>query len=151
VSIAYNQWTQFEEFPHFMEGVEEVRQLDDTRLYWVASIGGKRKEWYAKITEQVPDKLIAWESEAGADNGGVVTFEPIDSNRTLVTLELIYNPEDIVENVGDKLGFVSRRVQGDLDSFKEYIDSRGVETGAWRGTIHGGQETGHSGYMPNSM
>ncbi len=144
VPTVYNQWTQFEEFPRFMEGVQEVRQLDDTRLYWVANIGGKRKEWYAKITEQVPDRLISWESEAGADNGGIVSFEPM-GDTTHITLELIYNPEDILENVGDKMGFVGRRVQGDLESFKDYIESRGVETGAWRGTIHGGQESGQSG------
>ncbi len=135
VSVAYNQWTQFEDFPEFMEGVEEVKQLDDTRQHWVANISGQRKEWYAKITEQVPDERIAWTSEGGTFTSGVVTFQRSDENKTLVILQMEYDPEGIVEEVGDKLGFVSRRVEGDLKRFKEFVESRGKETGAWRGTV----------------
>lgn len=135
VRTAYDQWTQFEEFPRFMEGVEEVRQLDDKHLHWVANIGGKRKEWRARITEQIPDERIAWRSEDGAFNAGVVTFHHISDNKTRVTLQMDYEPEGITEKAGDAIGIVSRRVQGDLERFKEFIEKRGRETGAWRGTI----------------
>jgi uncharacterized protein (TIGR02271 family) len=142
VHTAYNQWTQFESFPHFMEGVEEVQQLDDKRLHWRAQIGGKQKEWDAEIVEQEPDRRVAWRSLDGAPNDGIVTFQPIDANATRVTLALDYAPEGFLENVGDALGFVSGRVQGDLNRFKEFIESRGSETGAWRGEIHGAQTEG---------
>lgn len=135
VRTAYNQWTQFEEFPMFMEGVEEVRQLDDKRLLWRAEIAGKKEQWYAEISEQVPDKRVSWHSTSGATNAGVVTFHYLDPNTTRVMLQLEYEPEGPVEAIGDVLGFVTRRVQGDLKRFKEFIESRGVETGAWRGTI----------------
>ena len=135
VTAVYNQWTQFEEFPRFMESVESVTQLDDRRLHWVATVGGKKKEWDAVITQQIPDQRIAWESEAGAENAGVVTFQPVDEHRTQATLQMAYEPESTVENVGDALGFVSRRVEGDLKRFKKFIEQRGVETGAWRGTF----------------
>jgi len=141
VHTAYNQWTQFESFPQFMEGIEEVQQLDNKRLHWRAQIGGKQKEWDAEIVEQQPDKRVAWRSLGGAPNDGVVTFQPIDANRTQVTLALDYAPEGFLENVGDALGFVSGRVQGDLERFKQFIESRGAETGAWRGEIHEGQAT----------
>jgi len=133
--VAYNQWTQFEEFPRFMEGVQEVRQVDDTRLDWVADVGGKKKEWEARITEQVPDQRIAWRSQSGDANGGVVTFHKLDDSRSRIMLQLEYEPEGIVESVGDKLGFMTRRVQGDLERFKKFIEARGEETGAWRGTV----------------
>ena len=139
VHTAYNQWTQFESFPQFMEGVEEVQQLDDKRLHWRAQIGGKQKEWDAEIVEQQPDRRVAWRSLDGAPNDGIVTFQPIDANSTRVTLALDYAPEGFLENVGDALGFVSGRVKGDLERFKAFIESRGAETGAWRGEIHGGQ------------
>jgi uncharacterized membrane protein len=135
VTTAYNQWTQFEEFPRFMEGIEEVTQLDDTRLHWVANIGSQRKEWYARITEQIPDERIAWVAEGGVYNAGVVTFHRLDENQTRVMLQIEYDPESFVEEVGDKLGFVTRRIQGDLERFKEFIEGRGAETGAWRGTV----------------
>jgi uncharacterized membrane protein len=135
VRTAYNQWTQFEEFPRFMEGVEEVRQLDDRRLHWVAEIAGKREEWDATITEQTPDQVIAWESVDGARNAGRVSFEPVGGERTRIRFSMEYEPDDIIETVGDKLGFVSRRVEGDLKRFEKFIESRGVETGAWRGEI----------------
>jgi uncharacterized membrane protein len=147
IKTAYNQWTQFEEFPEFMEGVKEVRQLDDSRLFWAAEIGGERKEWYARITRQIPDEVIAWESEGGTLNSGIVTFQPSEDLKTEVQLHLEYEPEDIKEQVGDVLGVVSRRVEGDLKRFKEFIEMRGTETGAWRGSISGGmtETTGRYG------
>lgn len=135
VTTAYNQWTQFEEFPRFMEGVREVRQLDESRLHWVTEIGGRRKEWDVKITEQIPDRRIAWRSDNGVKNAGVVTFHRLDDRTTRVMLQVEYEPEGIVETVGDRLGFVARRVDGDLRRFKEFVETRGEETGAWRGTI----------------
>jgi uncharacterized membrane protein len=132
---VYNQWTQFEEFPRFMEGVEEVRQLDERRLHWVAEIGGQRREWDAEITEQKPDQRIAWTSREGAQNAGVVTFHRLDEGTTKVMLQLEFQPEGIVEEVGDKLGFVSRRAAGDLERFREFVEARGQETGAWRGEV----------------
>ncbi|HYD60834.1 MAG TPA: SRPBCC family protein [Noviherbaspirillum sp.] len=139
VSAAYNQWTQFEEFPKFMEGVEEVRQLDNTHLHWCASVGGKRKEWDAEITEQIPDKRIAWRSTSGAQNAGVVDFHYIDPNTTRIMVQMDYDPEGVTENVGDAIGVVSNRVEGDLERFKEFIESRGQPTGAWRGSVQQGQ------------
>jgi uncharacterized membrane protein len=134
-STAYNQWTQFEMFPVFMEGVEEVRQLDNKRLHWKATIGGKTEEWTAEITEQHPDHRVAWTSTSGDHNAGVVTFHQLDTNTTRVTVQLDYDPQGVVENVGDLLGVVDRRVQGDLERFKEFIEGRGTETGAWRGEV----------------
>jgi uncharacterized membrane protein len=135
VRVAYNQWTQFEEFPRFMEGVREVRQLDARRLHWVASIGGKEEEWDAEITEQTPDQRIAWHSTSGARNAGVVTFHYLDENKTRVMLQLEYEPEGVVENAGKLLGLISHRVEGDLERFKQFIEERGRETGAWRGEV----------------
>jgi uncharacterized membrane protein len=137
---AYNQWTQFEEFPMFMDGVQEVRQLDDTTMYWRANIAGKEEEWKARITEQTPDRRIAWESMTGARNNGAVSFSPVDANTTRVTLHLDYEPEGVIEKLGDLLGFVDRKVDGDLHRFKDFIESRGQETGAWRGKVQGGQK-----------
>ena len=135
VKAAYNQWTQFEEFPKFMEGVKQVRQLDNTHLHWKADIGGKEKEWDAEITEQIPDERIAWTSRSGAFNAGVVTFHRLSDAKSKVMLQLQYEPEGVVENVGDAVGMVSQRVQGDLERFKSFIEGRGHETGAWRGTV----------------
>jgi uncharacterized membrane protein len=137
LSTVYNQWTQFEDFPRFMEDVEEVRQLDDKRLHWKAKIAGKIKEWDAEIFEQTPDQRIAWRSTTGTKNSGMVNFTPVSAARTRVTLTLNYDPEGFIENIGDFLGVVSRRVEGDLECFKEFIESRGTPTGAWRGEIHG--------------
>jgi len=133
--VAYNQWTQFEEFPRFMEGVESVQQLDDTHLHWRAQVGGKTLEWDAEISEQIPDKRIAWHSVHGARNAGVVTFHRLAEDRTRVTLQMDYEPQGFVENVGDWLGVATSRVEGDLERFKEFIESRGHETGAWRGHV----------------
>jgi uncharacterized membrane protein len=138
VSTAYNQWTQFEEFPQFMDGVEEVRQLDDTRLHWVASVGGRRAEWDAKILAQHPDRQISWISEDGKKNRGTVSFESLGERRTLVRLSLGYQVEGFVEAVGAAAGLERRRVNADLVRFKELIESRGVETGAWREDISAG-------------
>ena len=135
VRTAYNQWTQFEEFPRFMEGVESVTQLDDRRLHWVAAIAGKCEEWDAEITEQTPDQRIAWTNTTGAKNAGVVTFHHLSDTTTRVMLQLDYEPEGLVENAGSALGFVERRVRGDLERFKQFIEARGQETGAWRGEI----------------
>ena len=133
VRTSYNQWTQFEEFPRFMEGVKAVKQLDDTRLHWKAEIAGQEKEWDAEITEQTPDQRIAWTSRGGAINGGVVTFHRLSDVTSKVMLQLEYDPQGFVENVGDALGVVSSRVQGDLERFKEFIEKRGRETGGGQG------------------
>jgi uncharacterized membrane protein len=135
VRTAYNQWTQFESFPRFMEGVESVTQMGDKRLRWKAKVGGKTEEWDAEITEQHPDHRIAWRSTSGDPNAGVVTFHQLDTNRTRVTVQMDYEPEGLTEKVGDLLGVMDRRVQGDMERFKEFIEGRGVETGAWRGDI----------------
>ncbi len=140
LSTAYDQWTQFEDFPRFMEGIESVKQLDDAHLYWCASIGGKKVEWSAEIIEQVPDHRIVWRSNSGSRNHGTVWFDRASDRQTRVTLEVEYEPEGMVENVGDALGVVRRRVLGDLERFKDFIEQRGVETGAWRGRV---PQTGH--------
>jgi uncharacterized membrane protein len=135
VSTAYGQWTQFESFPQFMDNVERVRQLDDTTIEWTASIGGQAKAWQAKIIEQVPDRRIAWVSTSGARNDGVVTFEALGPQRTRVSLGLDVEPEGPVEHIGDALGLVKQSICDDLGKFKAFIESRGVETGAWRGSV----------------
>ena len=135
VRVAYNQWTQFEEFPRFMSGVESVTQLDDTRLHWVAKIAGVQKEWDAKITQQEPDQRVAWTSTSGAENAGAVNFHRIDDNKTRVTLTMDIDPEGIIENVGNAVGVPERQVEGDLKRFKEFIEERAVATGGWRGTV----------------
>jgi uncharacterized membrane protein len=132
---VYNQWTQFEEFPRFMEGVKKVTQLDDKRLHWEAEVAGKHKEWNARIVEQIPDHHIVWESEGGENNSGTVSFQSEGPNRTRVNLELCYDPNGFVESAGDSIGVLSRRVENDLERFKEFIENRSRETGAWRGTI----------------
>ena len=135
VRTAYNQWTQFEEFPRFMEGVNEVKQLDDVTLHWKAEIAGQEREWDAKITEQTPDQRIAWTDIGGATNAGVVTFHKIDDSTTKVMLQIEFEPDGPLEKVGDVLGFVKTRAKGDLGRFKEFIESRGSESGAWRGEV----------------
>jgi uncharacterized membrane protein len=141
VRTAYNQWTQFEEFPKFMEGVRAVRQLDDKRLLWKAEVGGKEQEWLAEITEQIPDERIAWTSRSGTFNAGVVTFHRLADSRTRIMLQLDYEPRGAVESLGDALGVLSRRVAGDLERFKDFIESRGSETGGWRGEIQQERKT----------
>jgi uncharacterized membrane protein len=135
VSTAYNQWTQFESFPHFMEGVEEVRQLDDTHTHWVTKVGGATREFDATITEQHPDERVAWKSDDGPEHAGVVTIHRLDDQTSKVTVQMDIDPEGFVENVADKAGILDQRVKGDLKRFKDFIESRGAETGAWRGDV----------------
>jgi uncharacterized membrane protein len=135
VRTAYNQWTQFEEFPRFMEGVEQVRQLTDTELQWIAEIAGQRREWKAEITEQKPDERVAWTSREGSRTAGAVTFHRLGENETRVMLQLEFEPDDAVEKAGDVTGFVKSQVKGDLKRFKDFIESQGEETGAWRGQV----------------
>lgn len=135
VRTAYDQWTQFETFPTFMEGVKSVKQLDESTVHWVAEIGGQHKEWDAKITEQTPDQRIAWTATDGAHNAGVVTFHRLDDGHSRVTLQLDVDPEGPVETVGDALGLVKGRVKGDMERFKDFIEQRGGQTGAWRGRV----------------
>jgi carbon monoxide dehydrogenase subunit G len=136
VTTAYNQWTQFEDFPHFMGGVKEVRQLGDDRMHWVAEIGGVRREWDAAVLEQVPDQKVAWAATSGATNAGAVRFQPAGPNSTIVYLELEYEPEGLVEQVGDKLGIVGRQAESDLERFKRLIEDQGYASGAWRGSVN---------------
>ena len=140
VSTAYNQWTQFEDFPLFMEGVDHVQQLDDTRLHWASTVGGRKAEWDAKILEQHPDRQISWISEDGKKTRGTVTFEPRGDNRTLIGLSMSYQAEGFGETLGSAAGLDQRRVRGDLERFKELIESRGAESGAWRGEIKAGEK-----------
>jgi uncharacterized membrane protein len=135
VSTAYNQWTQFEDFPKFMHGVLEIRQIDDTHLHWRVEIGGKEEEFDSEITEQIPDKRIAWQSVSGARNAGVVTFHKLSDSRCKVMLQMNYEPRGPLEMVGDMLGAPAMRASGNLKRFKEFLESRGSETGAWRGTV----------------
>ena len=135
VRTAYDQWTQFEEFSKFMEGVLQVEQRTDTSTHWVIEVAGVKREFDAEITEQTPDQRIAWNSVDGTDHAGVVTFHKLDDTTTRVTLQLETVPEGIVEQLGDKLGLVKARTKGDLKRFKEFIETRGTETGAWRGEV----------------
>ena len=139
VHTAYNQWTQFESFPQFMEGVEQVQQLDEKRLHWKAKIGGKSVEWDAEIAEQIPDQRIAWRNTSGTANAGAVDFHRVSDNQTEITLVIETEPHGLVETVGDALGFLDRQVEGDLEKFKGFIESRGAETGAYRGEIKGSE------------
>ncbi|NKX55762.1 SRPBCC family protein [Arthrobacter mobilis] len=138
VSTAYNQWTQFEDFPQFMGGIKSVKQLGDDRLEWVAEIAGVRRRWEARILEQVPDRKVAWAATEGATNAGAVTFEDVGGGQTSVRLSLEYEPEGLVEKVGDKLNVVEKQAEADLKRFKEFIESEGYATGAWRGSINEG-------------
>jgi ribosome-associated toxin RatA of RatAB toxin-antitoxin module len=146
IRTAYNQWTQFESFPEFMEGVASVKQIDDTHTHWIVEIAGVRREFEAEITEQHPDERVAWRSLEQPRQAGVVTFHRVDEETTRVTLQMEYDPEGIVEKAADALQIVRLRVRGDLERFKSFIESRGGETGAWRGDVPGPhQRTGGSG------
>jgi uncharacterized membrane protein len=151
VRVAYDQWTQFESFPTFMEGVERVEQLDDKTLRWTADIAGQTKTWTAEITDQTPDTRVAWKSIGGADNAGAVTFEPAGPNETRVRLMLDAEPEGAVESIGDALGFLERRVKGDLERFKDHVDNRGGTGDGWRGEIHGDEVRPDPGDQQRSM
>lgn len=137
VSVAYDQWTQFETFPQFMTGVVEVKQFDDSHVHWIADVGGERKEWDAEIVEQEPDRVIAWRSVEGLTNSGRVEFEPIDSG-TRVSVEMQYDPDGMKESLGALIGVDGRQVEGDLERFRELVEAREVPTGAWTGTIESG-------------
>lgn len=139
VTTAYNQWTQFESFPEFMEGVKAVEQLDDRRLQWTAEIAGKTAKWSAEITEQLPDERISWRATSGARNDGTVLFGSLGPDRCRISLRIDYEPRGAAENVGDALGMVRGRIEGDLRRFKQFVETRGAETGAWRGEIRGGR------------
>jgi len=135
VRTAYNQWTQFESFPAFMDGVERITQETPTRTHWRTVIGGVIREFDAEITEQHPDERIAWHSVDGPAHAGVVTFHRLDDSTTRVHLQMEYAPETLTEKAGAALGMVGHRIQGDLDRFKEFIEAHGTETGAWRGDV----------------
>jgi uncharacterized membrane protein len=135
VSTTYNQWTQFESFPQFMDGIERVEQKGDTRLHWVAEVSGEKREWDAEITEQYPDQRIAWKALDQDGPNGLVTFDKVDDARTKVKVRMNYDPEGVKESIGSLIGIDSGRVKGDLESFKKFIESRGTETGAWRGEV----------------
>jgi uncharacterized protein YndB with AHSA1/START domain len=145
VSIVYNQWTQFEEFPVFMGGVQEVRQIDDRTLHWVAEIAGVKRQWQATIVEQRPDRRIAWAATEGATNAGAVEFEPAGSEQTMVRLHLQFEPEGLLDKAGDALNLIERRAEDDLERFKAFIESEEYATGAWRGTINPGLGAGTPG------
>jgi uncharacterized membrane protein len=141
VSSAYNQWTQFEEFPQFMDNVESVQQIDDAHLRWVAEIGGKKQEWQAEITHQEPDSHIAWRATEGKENAGDVRFQSLGPDRTRVEVTMMWEPEGIVEATASKLGRDESAVKADLERFKELIENRGAESGAWRGQVEQGERT----------
>jgi uncharacterized membrane protein len=135
IDVVYNQWTQFESFPEFMEGVERIDQRDDTHLHWVIKVGGISREFDATVTEQHPEERVAWKSDSGPDHAGVVTFHRLDDDNTRVTTQMDVDPEGFVENVADKLGILKARVSGDLERFKKFIESKPTETGGWRGDV----------------
>jgi uncharacterized membrane protein len=135
VTTAYNQWTQFESFPQFMAGVQEIRQLDDTHTHWVTKMGGVTREFDATITEQHPDERVAWKSDNGPKQAGVVTFHKLDDNRTRVTAQMDIEPEGVMEKAADKVGMIEGRVKDDMERFKQFIEGKGRETGAWRGDV----------------
>ena len=137
VRVAYDQWTQFEDFPRFMEGVQRVVQLTDRTLAWTAEIAGQRRQWTAEIVDQTPDTRIAWRSTSGERNDGAVLFDALPDGRTRIVLRMEVEPDGPVEAIGTALGFLDRRIQGDLERFKEFVERRGSATGAWRGEIHG--------------
>jgi uncharacterized membrane protein len=135
VSTAYNQWTQFESFPDFMDGVERIEQVTPTRTHWVTRIAGVEREFDAEITEQHPDERIAWKTENGTHQAGVVTFHRLDDRHTRVMLQLDHEPQGLVEKAGDALGIIQKRTKGDLENFKQFIENRGHEEGGWRGDV----------------
>jgi uncharacterized membrane protein len=139
LTTAYNQWTQFESFPKFMEGVESVTQTDDTHVRWVADVNGERREWQAEIVEQVPDQRIIWRATDGDGPNGMVTFEPLGPESTLITVEMSYEPEGVKQQLGAAVGLDGRQVKGDLQRFKELVETMGTETGAWRDEVHAGE------------
>ena len=142
VGTAYNQWTQFTSFPQFMDGVERIDQITPTRTHWVTKIAGVQREFDAEVTEQHPDERIAWKTENGTHQAGVVTFHRLDEGHTRVTLQLDHEPQGVVEKAGDALGIVQRQVKGDLENFRKFIEERGGEEGGWRGDVDAGPQSG---------
>jgi uncharacterized membrane protein len=141
ITVAYSQWTQFAEFPSFMEGVAKVVQRDDQFLDWTATVGGQTRSWTAKIVDQTPNVRIAWRAVEGTENAGAVLFSELGPDRTLVELTIVAEPEGALETAGTALGFLDRRIAGDLERFKAFIEERGQPTGAWTGQIHGSTST----------
>ena len=135
VQTAYNQWTQFEEFPQFMEHVDEIKQIDDEHLHWKVTIAGKTEEFDAEVTEQIPDTRIAWKSTSGRENAGAVDFHPLGDNRSQIMVALDAETDGAMEKIADASGMAARQLKGDLKRFKEMIEQRGTETGAWRGSV----------------
>ena len=135
IDVAYNQWTQFESFPEFMGGVEEIRQLDDTHTHWKVSIGGVTREFDATITEQHPEERVAWTTEEGPRHAGVITFHRLGDTTTRVTAQMDIDADGFLEKVADKVGIIEGQVKGDMKRFKEFIEARGQETGGWRGDV----------------
>ena len=144
VSTAYNQWTQFESFPAFMSGVERIHQVTDTKTHWETKVAGVRREFDAEITEQHPDERVAWRTVDGPHHAGVVTFHRLDDRHTRVTLQMEFDPEGLAEKAGAALGVVDRQSKGDLERFKEFIESKGSETGAWRGDVPRSPQAGEN-------
>ncbi|WP_136520084.1 MULTISPECIES: SRPBCC family protein [Cellulomonas] len=141
VRTAYDQWTQFEDFPHFMNGVEQITQVSDTLTHWKTKIGGVEREFDAQIVEQEPDQVVAWRSVDGTAHAGHISFQPLGATSTRVTAKIEWEAESLVEKVGAAVGADDRQVKNDLERFKEFIESRGTETGAWRGSVQGGSPT----------
>ena len=139
VRVAYDQWTQFESFPSFMDGVEEVRQIDDTHLHWRAEVAGHEVEWDAIITEQIPDERVAWKATDGKANAGVVTFHRLSDSSSRVMVQIDHEAEGVMEKVGSLLGADTREVKNSLQRFKDLVEGRGQATGAWRGDVEGGE------------
>src|SRR3954451_12441166 len=142
VRVAYDQWTQFESFPQFMEGVESVQQVDDTHMHWVATIAAKRQEWDAEISEQRPDNRVAWHATSGDQNAGAVDFHRLSDDKTRITLTMEVQPSGALEKVGTALGITGANVKGDLERFKKFIEERRSPTGAWRGEVNRGEVKG---------
>lgn len=145
---AYDQWTQFERFPEFMDGVREVRQLDAVHVQWYVEVGGRETQWLAEITEQTPDQRISWRSISGAKSAGTVRFEALAENRTLVRLIMAYEPEGMIETVGDAMGVTDAQVERSLRNFKAFMEEQGAATGAWRGTVHDSAVEGEDTTLP---
>jgi uncharacterized membrane protein len=139
VSMVYNQWTQFESFPQFMEGVKEVHQIDNKRVHWHAEIAGVDREWDAEILQQIPDRMISWRSVSGPHIAGIVTFESLGPTQTRVALRMDYEAQGVLDKIGDAIGAIDRRIEGDLERFKEFVERRNSETGQWRGEIRAGE------------
>lgn len=141
IRTAYDQWTQLESFPRFMDGVEAVAQRDDTHVHWKAKIGGVRREWVAEIVDQAPDERITWRTVDGVPSQGTVLFAAADPTTTHLTVRLDYEPSGLAGKVADLFNIVDHKVAGDLERFKAFIESRGRATGAWRGEVRPVPET----------